>query len=244
MSKGREENLCLLLSALAWYLLFFPHNAGILVPICMSDASGGQVFIEFKTHKAPDLKQAMHHHSLMVMAMMLPLITPLIDQVRSRVVQLWRIGAIFFFIAGYILIWGLAGVLLSALHLGIELSGSFRLSLFLLALTFACLWQSSHQKAKALIACHSTVPLPARSFTLIMHSFHYGIKRGEACVKTCGNLMFLPAIFGSSTILMLTVFIIAICERFGIISNKRIIQLAIIFIGLVVLMSNGLLWVV
>ncbi len=159
--------------------------------------------------------------TLMVLAMMLPLSIASIRVTAER--SLWhrRHRAIAEFLAGYVLVWIVIGAMgvstLTALPIvswvGPELAT-------ILGLVAVAAWQFAPAKRRALRACHRTAPLAGRGWRADRDCVAYGLMSGGRCVVNCWPMMFACLLSGHSILVMVSVTIVGLAERYAMLNVK------------------------
>jgi predicted metal-binding membrane protein len=132
----------------------------------------------------------------MVLAMMLPLAIAPLWHVRERSFARRRGRATALFVAGFIVVWMLAGVILQSVALLARLMVSEPLACFGLALAIALLWQVSPAKQWFLNRCHQRPPLAAFGFAADLDAVAFGVRNGALCAGACWALMLAMLLIG------------------------------------------------
>ncbi len=153
--------------------------------------------------------------TLMVGAMMLPLVFAHLRVVAARSVWRRRQRAMAAFLCGYAAISLLAGVLIIALVGAAEVFGPNFGSPALVAGGFvlAAAWQISPLKRRALTACHRTMPLAPHGWRAHRDCLRYGCIIGRSCFVSCGGLMLACVLAGHSLPAMVLATVVAGTER-------------------------------
>jgi predicted metal-binding membrane protein len=153
--------------------------------------------------------------TLMVVAMMVPLVLGPLRFTAERSLWRRRHRAVAVFLAGFVSLWLLAGILL---HLVIELlraDGGTPPPLAAGGLLLAAAWQYTPAKRRALMACHRTRPLAPHGWRAHFDCLHYGCTVGVHCAVACWALMLSCALLGHSVLVMASVTAIALVERYS-----------------------------
>lgn len=165
--------------------------------------------------------------SLMVIAMMVPLVVGPIRTTAAR--SLWhrRHRAIAIFLAGYLTLWLAAGVAASLLAslLGVH-GGSEHPLLVASGFALAAGWQLAPAKRRALNACHRTMPLAPRGSRADRDCFHYGVRIGVYCLTSCWALMLACMLMGHATAVLVGVSLVLAGERYLRRPGRRLLWLA------------------
>jgi predicted metal-binding membrane protein len=160
-----------------------------------------------------------HRHfaawSLMVVAMMVPLVVGPIRTTAARSLWRRRHRAIAIFLAGYLILWLAAGagffLLLSVLGVN---AGSPSPLLIASAFALALGWQLAPAKRRALNACHRTMPLAPRGSRADRDCFRYGLRIGAYCLMSCWALMLACLITGHATPALAVITLVLTAERY------------------------------
>lgn len=162
----------------------------------------------------------MGHHSawpeltgtwlLMVLAMMVPLQRFSIRVTATR--SLWRrrdrgIGG---FLLGYLSPWLGIGACVAALE---PLLGRLPW-LPVVGFAVAAAWQLTPVKARALRACHQSIPLAPHGWRADRDCFHFGWLTGTHCLLSCWALMLACVLAGHSLTAMLCASVVGVAERY------------------------------
>jgi predicted metal-binding membrane protein len=204
-------------SAVGWMLLAVVESVPSLPALCISPATAGDVIARFSalfTVTAPGT--VVLASTLMLLAMMPPLLGPPLMHVWRRSLARRRIRAVALFVLGYALVWlGAELVLVS----GWLLLGSFVPAAgpvpFAIAAVLALTWQATPLKQISLNRCHGRPPLAAFGLRAEADALRYGASHGLWCVGACWALMLLPLAASGPPhwIAMLGVMLIAAVER-------------------------------
>jgi predicted metal-binding membrane protein len=146
--------------------------------------------------------------SLMVLAMMPPLIARPLLHVRAQSLARRRLRAMLLFGAGYGSVWLAAGVVLLPL--------AWLLPISVVAL-LALIWQVSPIKQACLNRCHRLPALSAFGLAADLDALGFGVGHALWCVGTCGPLMLLAESVQAGTGLIVAMPIAALfmlAERF------------------------------
>lgn len=133
--------------------------------------------------------------ALMVAAMMSPLIVAPLGHVRDRSFARRRPRAMVLFVAGYLAVWMVAGLVLQAAAFAAQWAAPASLCLGLAAAA-ALLWQVSPAKQWCLNRCHRLPHLSAFGAAADRDAFDYGLTNGASCAGSCWALMLLTLFAG------------------------------------------------
>lgn len=176
--------------------------------------------------------------TLMIVAMMFPLLVPMIGHVAGRSFAPRRGRSVALFVAGYALVWlgaaGVASVALVVARAGVE---TLNLAPWagLIGCGLAALWQLSPAKVRAVNRCHGTMPLAAWGMAADRDAAAFGLLHGTRCVRACLPAMALPLLGGYGAVAMLAVFAILLAERARERPQYRLSALALLLLGLITL---------
>jgi predicted metal-binding membrane protein len=149
---------------------------------------------------------------LMLGAMMLPLVLNPLRTTAFRSLRIRRHRSMALFLAGYLAPWIACGLPVAWIrgfpwvHTPMATAGAFAL---------AALWVPTPMHARALVACHRTMPLAPRGARADRDCLHFGVVIGGACMVSCWALMLACAVSGHSLAAMIGGAAIGACERFS-----------------------------
>jgi predicted metal-binding membrane protein len=149
---------------------------------------------------------------LMAGAMMLPLALPPARHVALNSRWRRRQRAIAVFVAAYLAVWLLFGVVAVSAAMWAHLPSSVGWPLAL-TLVAAAGWELTPAKARCLRACHRTVPLSPDGWKADAACARYGLRYGRSCLGACWALMLPMAIAAHAAVpLMALLTTIAVAE--------------------------------
>jgi len=183
----------LAISASAWLLL----AAGVgstgpsthrrpMTAHAMSSAQAGASRID----PAPS---AMAGWTLMLAAMMTPVVAAPIGHVRTRSFARRRSRAVALFVIGYVAVWLAAAFALFPLSTMAHTLAPGSGMPFALAAFVAVAWQCSPLKQRALNRCHARRELAAFGVGADLDAIRFGATHGFWCVASCWAMMLLPS---------------------------------------------------
>ena len=188
----------LVITAIAWSILIFKPGSKLLADTCCSAVTSG-------TRLSPGLlTQPIAWTSagslalgwiVMLIAMMGPMVAMPIRHILDRSFARQCARAVVLFLAGYVGIWMVAGILiaLSGMVLPHNILDSFALAV--LMLTTAFIWQCSPFKQRCLNRGHAHIELAAFGMAAELDAMRFGVNHGLWCVGSCWALMLVPYMF-------------------------------------------------
>jgi predicted metal-binding membrane protein len=141
--------------------------------------------------------------ALMSVAMMVPVTLPAVRHVGLNSIRRRRRWAMAVYVASYVAVWVLFGVLALALLWALRSTGPDERQLVVGALVIATLWQLTAWKRRAVLACQRTVPLPPTGWRADYGCAHFGVRQAGRCVISCWPLMLLMAVVGHSNLIVM-----------------------------------------
>ena len=151
------------------------------------------------------------HWTLMVLAMMLPVVAPQVRRVATRSLWSRRHRAAVTFVLGYVAVWLVlgAGLVMVVLALG----GQQQLAPWLpVVLLLAAGWQVSGPRRRMLRRCASLRLGAADGLAADLDCARAGVRSGLRSVVTCGPLM-VAMVLSHSLLLMAGVLVVLLSER-------------------------------
>ena len=211
---ARVRNPVLLLSAMTWILLVGqPGGVGMFVhcPATKSQMPSPASFQMLLAMNPPAYLAAAW--SLMLVAMMSPVLIEPIRHIRLRSFTYRRARSIMLFVTGYAAIWmALGGVLLS-----IDLAAKLLPQSYLVAggmVLIASVWQFSPIKQRCLNRCHAHAELAAFGIAADFDALRFGMTHGIWCAGSCWALMLFPMVLPRGHVLaMAAVAVLIFSER-------------------------------
>jgi predicted metal-binding membrane protein len=161
------------------------------------------------------MRSSMLDLSLMLLAMMLPVLAGPMQYVRARSLANRRNLGIGLFAAGYFVLWTVAGAALSVLAVIIAAVAPDSWPRLLLPLALAALWQSAPGKQRCLNRSHFHPTLSAFGVAGAVDLVRFGLTHAVWCVGSCWALMLIPLIAppGAELGLMGAVAVWVVAER-------------------------------
>jgi predicted metal-binding membrane protein len=178
--------------------------------------------------------------TLMIAAMMFPLLVPMIGHVAAKSFAARRERSVALFVTGYALTWAIAAaaasVALIATRAGLSSLG-LASSAGLIGCALAALWQLAPAKQRAVNRCHGTVALRPFGPAADRDALRFGVLHGTRCVRACGPTMALPLLGGLVGGLglgaMAVIFAILLAERARHRPQYGLSAVALLLLGLV-----------
>jgi hypothetical protein len=217
------------LSLLAWLLLLAPYDA---------IGPGFRLTHQHHSHHIQRMPVQwageMFWWSVMVVAMMLPLIVDCTRTAAARSLWARRHWAIFVFTLGYLAAWILAGVVISAVIFTLRVQGWYRPAIgAFAAFGLAAVWQLTAAKRRALRSCHRSIPMAPQGWRANRDCLRYGWIIGGNCLLSCGVLMAACSFSGHSLATMAGAGTIGVAERYAARPNLRVLSAAIAGFGII-----------
>lgn len=215
--RSHPEVLALLAAALAWpvaVLLHGPAGHGLGVAEVAGTAAPGRTADAHLGHashgsgtsggaEAMALAPAgLLAWTVMVAAMMVPLVWPAVRHVGLNSLRWRRQRAIAVFLCAYVAVWTVFGAVVLAARDLLTIAGR---PAFGAALAVAALWQLSPQQRRFRRACHRTVPLPPRGLPAVAGDIRFGLRQGVTCIGVCWPLMLAMALVPGAMLLWMVV---------------------------------------
>ena len=184
----------LLMSAAAWMLLVIDPRGMALHAHHSTTVPGAPPssvsFEMLMAHNPPASLAA--GWTLMLVAMMLPLVIAPVRHIRDRSFPRRRGRAILLFVASYAAVWMAAGVVMFALALTVRLVAPQSFVPVALMTVVALVWQFSPAKQRCLNRGHAHPELAAFGSAADIDALRFGWTHGVWCVGSCWALMLLP----------------------------------------------------
>ncbi|HEY7852646.1 MAG TPA: DUF2182 domain-containing protein [Caulobacteraceae bacterium] len=206
-------------SILAWLCLIFFAANGFEPAFCLSpkaDPVQGLQGALAASIAGLDPDTAAIGWGLMLVAMMAPLLVPMMRYVAARSFVDRRDLAIGEFVAGYASVWTLAAafaIVVLLLFRAVALYAGLSPYVGLVGAAAAALWQLSGAKQRALNRCHGVRPLRASGAGADVDALKFGALHGSRCVRACAPTMFLTMGGAHAVVTMAVVFVVLLAER-------------------------------
>jgi predicted metal-binding membrane protein len=227
----------------AWSLLFVLAAQDRTLTLCLAPRATllGGALAEIEARLAAiDPTRWTGEWTLMIVAMMFPLLVPAIGHVGTRSYAFRRERSVALFVAGYALTWA-AAVTMASGALVVALSGLAVSGLAtwggLIGCALAALWQISAAKERAVNRCHGTVPLRPAGFAADQDAIRFGLLHGIRCVGACLPTMVLPLLGSHGVGAMAVIFAILLAERARQAPQYGLSAVVLLLLGLTTLMQ-------
>jgi predicted metal-binding membrane protein len=203
-------------SLIAWSVLAFDGHDLVMPAIC-STATPWPAPLSVSFDQALMLNspaKLVSDWSLMIVAMMLPLVIAPLQHVRDRSFARRRTRATLIFVAGYLAIWTVAGFGLLATALAARWAVPEPLLCLGVAAVISIGWQVSPTRQWCLNRCHRRPHLAAFGAAADRDAFSFGLTNGASCVGACSALMLLTLVVEQGHLLgMAAVALFILAER-------------------------------
>jgi predicted metal-binding membrane protein len=174
--------------------------------------------------------------ALMIVAMMFPLLMPMVRHVAARSFAARRERSVGLFVAGFTVVWLAAAAASSvALVVARAVLQTFHLAPWagLICCGLAALWQVSAAKRRAINRCHGTVALRPWADDADRDAIGFGTLHGTRCVSSCLPVMVLPLVGGYGLGAMAAISAILLAERARDRPQYRFSAIVLLLVGLV-----------
>jgi predicted metal-binding membrane protein len=198
--KRRKTSLPVLgAAAAAWILLLLrPGGSGTSAGICCVPASSGTPYT------LESLRQVFQQYQpfallmawlLMLVAMMAPMLVSPLQHVLDQSFARRRARAVLFFLAGYIGIWMVAGIVILSMALAVRMLIPNPVAQVAMVGILVVVWQCSPAKQVCLNRAHAQPELSAFGWKSDRDALSFGFSHGDWCVGSCWALMWLSEMF-------------------------------------------------
>jgi predicted metal-binding membrane protein len=199
----------------AWSVLAFGGSTPVVPGLCSSGA-GPAIPLSVSFDLALIFNSPARLASgwtLMLAAMMLPVVAAPLRHVRDRSFARRRARAMLLFVLGYFAVWMAAGLVLQLVALTAVWVAPMPLALGL-ALALAVAWQVAPAKQWCLNRCHRRPQLAAFGVAADRDAFNFGLTNGASCAGACWALM-LPMLLagGGQFFAMIAIALLVFGER-------------------------------
>jgi predicted metal-binding membrane protein len=225
-------------SAAAWLTLFFLSAFGHSLALCLAPRASlleGLSANMAAGFAAISPTRWAAEWVLMIVAMMFPLLVPMVRHVAARSFAAQRERSVGLFVASYALVW-LAAAAASSVALVAVRAAFEAIDLAawtgLICCALAAAWQLSAAKVRAVNRCHGTVPLCPWAPAASRDAIGFGLLHGTRCVRACLPVMVLPLAGGHGLAAMTAVFAILLAERARPRPQYRLSAIILLLLGL------------
>ena len=186
------------------------------------------------TQELPALGSAAFSWVLMVVAMMFPMVLEPIRNIAARSLWRRRQRAIFEFLAGYVALWTLFGIVATAAFAAFQAQFAIEPAYAaVLGLGLAVVWQLMPAKRRALIRCHRTSPIAPTGWRADRDCLRSGWNVGVSCMLSCWALMLACVLSGHSIPVMMCAMVIGWTERHRRRPNQRVLCSGLVLLAVV-----------
>src|ERR1700730_11869718 len=217
VGSGFEPWLVVLgsISLAAWSVLAFGGSTSVVPALCSSGAGSAlplSVSFDLALIFSSPARLAFGW-TLMLAAMMLPVVAAPLRHVHDRSFARRRARAMLLFVLGYFAVWMAAGLVLRLVALTAAWVVPMPLALGV-AFALAVAWQVTPAKQWCLNRCHRRPQLDAFGVAADRDAFNFGLTNGASCAGACWALMLPMLLAGEGQILAMTaVTLLVFAER-------------------------------
>ena len=192
LALAERQSRALILASLAGWLAVLALDCMLLVPeLCLSSDAPIERLRAIGAFNPPAM--LMLAWCAMLLAMMPPLLREPLAHLRRRSLVRRRVRAITAFVAGYVAVWLVAGVVLLAAAIATAAAANAMGVPMLLAIgAIAVGWQVTPVRQICLNRCHWLPRLSAFGFAADRDCVSFGLAHGFWCAASCAPLMLLP----------------------------------------------------
>ncbi|WP_299546905.1 DUF2182 domain-containing protein [Seonamhaeicola sp.] len=218
LSRNKRFSIDLVIistSLVVWMLLLVNPGNIMTMEHCHISTSGlSSVSLQMLLEMNPLSSQLMGW-GLMVIAMMLPKLIFPIQFIYLQSLKRYRFANALLFVFGYIIIWMLAGVLMIAIIIWVNLWMPMSYLPAMILGFMAILWQYSPMKQRFLNLGHNHQTLSAFGWNTMIDALFFGVNHGLACIGSGWALMLFPMLLPQGhNAAMIIVTYIMIAEHF------------------------------
>lgn len=191
---ARVRNPLLLITAASWALLLADQSPMLMLahgPAASCEAMPFSASLQMLLAMTPPASLAAGW-ALMLLAMMSPIVIPPLYYIRLRSFTNRRARSTALFLAGYIAIWMLAGSVLLAIELAVNLLAPQSYLTAAAVVLIALVWQFSPIKQRCLNRCCAYPVLSAFGVAADFDALRFGLTHGVWCAISCWALMLGP----------------------------------------------------
>jgi predicted metal-binding membrane protein len=191
---ARVRNPLLLVTAASWALLLADQSPMLMLahgPAASCEAMPFSASLQMLLAMTPPASLAAGW-ALMLLAMMSPIVIPPLYYIRLRSFTNRRARSTALFLAGYIAIWMVAGSVLLAIELAVNLLAPQSYLTAAAVVLIALVWQFSPIKQRCLNRCCAYPVLSAFGVAADFDALRFGLTHGVWCAISCWALMLGP----------------------------------------------------
>jgi predicted metal-binding membrane protein len=156
---------------------------------------------------------ALNAWALMIVSMMVPVTLPAVRHVARNSICVRQHQAMAVYLAAFVAVWMIFGVLATAMLSTIQSFGIAGRSIVASTLALSTAWQVTAIKRRAIVACRKTVPLPPAGWRADAACARFGIQQAWRCLLACWPLMLLMAAAGHQLVLMIALTTMLLAEE-------------------------------
>lgn len=203
------------ISIFTWILLLFNPGEIMTIEHCHVSASGPSATSLKMMLEMNPFSSQLFGWGLMVVAMMLPKLIMPVQHIYQQSLRRYQFLNATIFVIGYILVWMLAGVFMTALIMGFNLVLPMSFIPGLIVFCSAIIWQFSPIKQRFLNLSHDHRPIASFGMAALKDSFLFGVAHGRWCVGSGWALMLFPMLLPQGhNLAMIIVTFLMIAEHF------------------------------
>lgn len=212
--RRQVAEVVLTLSAAGWIILLAGPIGSIDLALCGAAAAPwSRSSFEAIWELAPWTLLTLNW-GLMLVTMMAPTLIVPVSYLYERNFRHQRARSIACFVIGYVMVWLLAGIILTLAHLLVHLWAPQSVWPLIMSVLLALVWQSSPAKQLCLNRSHNHYELSAFGLAADRDALGFGLYHGFWCVGSCWALMLIPMLTSQGHfIAMVAVTIVMIGER-------------------------------
>jgi predicted metal-binding membrane protein len=197
------------ISMLIWILLFKNPGSIMTESLCHATINWpSQASVELFLLMNP-VSDLMLGWTLMVLGMMLPKLIIPIQYIYARSLKRLRLLLAILFLSGYVTVWIIAGVVINAAIIGLNLLLPISYIPAIIMGITAMVWQFSPMKQQFLNRGHDHLTLAAFGWSASRDAISFGVMHGVWCVGSGWAMMMLPMLLheGHNTAMLIVTFI-------------------------------------
>jgi predicted metal-binding membrane protein len=204
---ARVRNPLLLVTAVSWVLLLADQSRMHMFAHCPAVSCEAMPFsasLQMLLEMNPPASLAAGW-ALMLLAMMSPVVIQPLYYIRLRSFTHRRARSSALFLAGYVVIWMMAGSVLLAIELAVNLLAPQSYLTAAAVVLIAFVWQVSPMKQRCLNRCCAYPVLAAFGGAADFDALRFGMTHGAWCVGSCWALMLAPMLLLRAHVLAMAI---------------------------------------